>query len=396
MEVSKDYNDILTKLYKLKPCTDDEIYEICKDIKNKLIETNMFTPSNILKILSTASLYNNRSMKSYWAIFKKIYEDYRPDQIISSSSLFNYLIYKEYGLNIDQNCKNPKEKFELYNSSLDFLEKNTIYKAIMNDDKELFISLTEREGFDSNQMLQNDLYPYSKAGYSYLELCSYYGSVNCFKFLRTKYNSEITQTCHQFSFLGGNPDIMSECLKCIKPDVESMMYAIISHNIDFVTFLKNEYNIEIELLYCYHYNNYQAFFVYLDQTNEVNNIIFLSPRFFVPSLWEYFISHGVDINEKDSECRTTLHRMVTHNRKQIAEFLILHGADINAKDNKGRTALHLSALSNRKQIAELLVSHGADISIKDNEGKTALQYSLEKNNKEIADLLKSHGSNFKS
>ncbi|KAI5550271.1 protein ubiquitination, partial [Trichomonas vaginalis G3] len=52
---------------------------------------------------------------------------------------------------------------------------------------------------------------------------------------------------------------MSECLKYQKPNEKCMEYAIISHNIDFVTFLMNEYNMEIDLDYCGWYNNLESF-----------------------------------------------------------------------------------------------------------------------------------------
>ena len=41
--------------------------------------------------------------------------------------------------------------------------------------------------------------------------------------------------------LGEKLEIMSECLKYQNPNEKCMEYAIISHNIDFVTFLMNEY-----------------------------------------------------------------------------------------------------------------------------------------------------------
>ncbi|EAY01923.1 hypothetical protein TVAG_068900 [Trichomonas vaginalis G3] len=117
----------------------------------------------------------------------------------------------------------------------------------MYDDKEKFIYFTESNGFFKDQAFESDLYPCSGLGYSLLDLCCYHGAVGCFKLLRTKFNSEITQQCLELSFLGGNQEIMSECLKYQTPDEKCMEYAIISHNIDFVTFLMNEYNIQIRL-----------------------------------------------------------------------------------------------------------------------------------------------------
>ena len=97
-------------------------------------------------------------------------------------------------------------------------------------------------------MLNNSNYPHcDQSGYSLLELCCYHGAVGCFKYLLTEYGLNITQTCLQFSFLSGKPDIMSKCLQTINPDNECMRYAIISHNIDFVTFLMDEYKLEIDI-----------------------------------------------------------------------------------------------------------------------------------------------------
>ncbi|EAX93662.1 hypothetical protein TVAG_091970 [Trichomonas vaginalis G3] len=78
---------------------------------------------------------------------------------------------------------------------------------------------------------------------------------------------------------------MSECLKHQKPDEECMKYAIISHNIDFVTFLMNEYNSEIDLYYCGLYHNLESFLIYFDQTNDVNKCFINSTSF---NIWNHF------------------------------------------------------------------------------------------------------------
>ncbi|EAX96681.1 hypothetical protein TVAG_489640 [Trichomonas vaginalis G3] len=132
--------------------------------------------------------------------------------------------------------------------NFDIHTENTIYRAIMHNDLEKFILFTERGEFDKDQKLESHLYPPFHRPFSLLELCCYHGAADCFKLLRTKFSSEITLTCLQFSFLGGNPEIMSECLKYQTPDYKCMEYAIVSHNIDFVTFLMNEYNIAIYLI----------------------------------------------------------------------------------------------------------------------------------------------------
>ena len=112
---------------------------------------------------------------------------------------------------------------------------------------------------NENQRLHSDLYPHLYEGYLLLELCCFLGPVDCFKFLRTKFNSKITDTCPKLSFLGGNQEIMNECLKCQQPNNNSMFYVVISHNIDFVTFLMNQYKLEIDLYSGSRFSNFESF-----------------------------------------------------------------------------------------------------------------------------------------
>ncbi|EAY07143.1 hypothetical protein TVAG_343070 [Trichomonas vaginalis G3] len=151
--------------------------------------------------------------------------------------------------------------------------------------------------FDVNQCLSTYLFNLDKL--SLLELCSYLGSVNCFKFLRTKFNSDITHHCLGLSFIGGNPDIISECLKKQKPNYRCMKYAIMSHNIDFVTYLIDVHNIKIDVRDCEYFNNLQVFFVYLDRTNDFTKCIIYSPAFNIPSVCEYFLSNSEHINDEE-------------------------------------------------------------------------------------------------
>ncbi|EAY13509.1 ankyrin repeat protein, putative [Trichomonas vaginalis G3] len=262
----------------------------------------------------------------------------------------------------------------------------------MDDDKISLIFFTEGEEFDKNQKLKSNLYPYSRGGFSLLELCCYHGSVDCFKLLRTKFQSEITPDCLRFSFLSGNKDIMNECLKVQKPDYYCMEYAIISHNIDFVTFLMNEHNIEIDLEMCSQYKNLQSFLVYLDQTNDINTCFVYSRHFHLSSLFEYFISNGADINAKDEVGCTPLHLVASENNIEMAEILISNGADINAKDGVEATPLHYAASNNSKETAEILISSGADINAKDESGCTPLHNAIRFIGKDTAEILISNGA----
>lgn len=85
---------------------------------------------------------------------------------------------------------------------------------------------------------------------------------------------------------------------------------------------------------------------------------------------------------------------------EIGKFLIEKGADINAKENNGETALHRSAFhgnwylkrkkckqnknidliwnSGSASAAQLLLENGANVGIKDKYGQTALGYLLKR------------------
>ncbi|EAY17208.1 hypothetical protein TVAG_291600 [Trichomonas vaginalis G3] len=366
--ICKYYIDSYLALYQLKTEKEEEIKSIYKMIKTELIDSKKYLPTNAIKDILDIIPYNNRYTKSYLYLAKLISDDYHITEVSSVATISNFLFYKEYGIKLDKSAN-----FEKVNSkNLDIYTENTIYRAIMYNDKERFITFTESDEFDIDQRLKSNLYPDSYKGYSFLELCCYHGSVDCFKFLRTKFKSEITETCLEFSFLGGNTEIMSECLKYQKPDLWCMKYAIISHNIDFVTFLMNEYNIEIYLEYCGIYNNLESFLVYFDQINDIykslseyyiNKCFVYSAIFDVPSFLEYLLSHGTNINVKDKDGKTALHVASCYNRKETAEVLISHGANINEKTDNGITALYIAAEKIVKKLRNFLF-HMVQISMK--------------------------------
>ncbi|EAX97563.1 ankyrin repeat protein, putative [Trichomonas vaginalis G3] len=387
--IYKYYIDSYHALYQLKSETEEELKSIYKMIKTELIDSKKFLPANVIKDILNIIPYNNRYVMSYLFLGKLIYDEYRVEELNNDEIFSISLFHKEYGIKLDKSAD-----FEEYNSeNLGIHTGNTIYRAIMNNDLEKFIQFTERDEFDKGQILENYLYPISKNGYSLLELCCYHGAVDCFKLLRTKFSSKITQKCLKFSFLGGNKEIMSECLKYQKPEEKCNKYAIISHNIDFVTFLMNEYNIEIDLEYCGLYNNLESFLVYFDQTNDINKCFIYCSLFNIPSLLEYFLSLGANINGKDEVGRTALHIAARKNSQEAAEFLISHGANVNGKDDEGKTALHTAALENSTETAEILISHGANINEKNEGGRTALHIAALMNHRRIAEVLISHGAN---
>ncbi|EAY13589.1 hypothetical protein TVAG_389860 [Trichomonas vaginalis G3] len=290
----KYYIDSYNAIYRLKTEKEDEINSIYEMIKTELIDSKRHYVQSIIKGVLNVIPYNNRYTKSYLKLAKLIYDNNEVKEVNNIKSISNFLFYKEYDILLDKT--DDFKEIEL--NYRDIHSENSIYRAIMTNDLGKFIYFTEREEFDEDQKLKSHLYPFSKKGYSLLELCCYHGAVDCFKLLRSKFEPKITDLCLQLSFLGGNQEIMSECLKYRKPNCKCMEYAkpydkcmeyaIISHNIDFVTFLMNEYKIENNLLLCGKYDNLESFLVYFDQTNDFNECFIHSTMFNIPSFSEYF------------------------------------------------------------------------------------------------------------
>ena len=63
-----------------------------------------------------------------------------------------------------------------------------------------------------------------------IEACCYFGSVNIFFFLISNYDIKITKQCYQYSFIGGNIDIINKCKKNNEIDEKCLNYIISSHN----------------------------------------------------------------------------------------------------------------------------------------------------------------------
>ncbi|EAY13460.1 hypothetical protein TVAG_206280 [Trichomonas vaginalis G3] len=425
--ICKDYIDLYNSLYQLKTKNEDELNSIFEKIKVVLIDSKQRHPENIIEDIFNIIPYNNRYTKSYLKLAKLISDEYNVERVNNLPDILTFLFHNEYDVQLcdykDFEKNNEDTEFIsniLISENPDIHTTNSIYKLIMDNDLKNFILFTERKEFNKNQKLECKLYPDYFRDYTLLELCCYYGSVDCFKFLRTEFHSEITQKCLYFSFLGGNPEIMSECLKYQKSNQYEycMTYAIISHNIDFVTFLMNEFSLKIDLVNCIRFNNLEAFLVYFDQTNDFNRCLDASMKFKITSLCIFFshcanvdpvlhiatrnhdkelvellLSHGVNLNEKDKDGDTALNIAACNGYKDIAELLLSHGANIHEKDKYGNMALHIATYHKDKEIVELLLSHGANINEKDICGETALHIALDRYDKEIIELLLSYGAN---
>ncbi|EAX89791.1 hypothetical protein TVAG_366950 [Trichomonas vaginalis G3] len=269
--------------------------------------------------------------------------------------------------------------------------------------------------------------------FSVIEAAAYFGSVNIFKFLRSEFQFKITHKCPEMSIIGGNTDIINECIKLDHFIWSKIRTAAICHNNEFLDYMLNQekfnpsninsylikdtiisHNLKlllqmhkcdaatvipwctaIPLAYTYlkkeeldfsnvDYDDKCNLFRYAVAYNQIDNC-----KFLLNSVED---KQSI-LSSKDNTKQTALHIAAQNNYKEMVEFLISQGIEINAIDNFGKTPLHQAAYFNFKEIVNILVLHGAEINRRNNEMKTPLQKAAENNSIGALEVLLSHGAN---
>lgn len=102
------------------------------------------------------------------------------------------------------------------------------------------------------------------------------------------------------------------------------------------------------------------------------------------------IRHGFELDDRDRDGRTLLHRAAQWRRVALVEYLIECGIEINAKDKGAATALHLTG---SPDIVRALLRVGAEVDVLDQDGCTPLLRAVEFCRSHIVHLLLGAGAN---
>ncbi len=93
---------------------------------------------------------------------------------------------------------------------------------------------------------------------------------------------------------------------------------------------------------------------------------------------EYFLSKGVDVNQKDKEGNTPFMIAAASNQNpDIIGLLLPKVKNINEKNNAGATALALAVRGNSAQVVQAILNAGADVNTVDNSGNNLVSYLFE-------------------
>ena len=135
----KYYIDSYLALYQPKTEKEEELKSIYKMIKTELIDSKKYLPENVIIDILDIIPHNNRYTKSYLFLAKLISDEYHVKEVNTVIHISNFLFYKEYGIKLDKYDNFEKDNFK----NLDIHTENTIYRAIMYNDLERFITFTQ-------------------------------------------------------------------------------------------------------------------------------------------------------------------------------------------------------------------------------------------------------------
>ncbi|EAX87695.1 hypothetical protein TVAG_367070 [Trichomonas vaginalis G3] len=230
LEKYRDFIETYEKLYQMK--ADESIEVIFNCINLVLINKYKIPPRQIIFSIIRAIHYNYRCMEQYVIILNKIVSKY---SLICKYLLNDIIENKDLGKIMIQNPKKVVQSNQFYFDENSFSKENEIDYIIMHDQIDKF-----RE-YSVEKTLNDVLIKiHTNSSVSLIEACCYYGSVNIFYFLISNTKSKITKDCLHYSIIGGNTDIINECLKNNKIAEYYLNEIVSCHNNKLLEYIFND------------------------------------------------------------------------------------------------------------------------------------------------------------
>ena len=99
-----------------------------------------------------------------------------------------------------------------------------------------------------------------------------------------------------------------------------------------------------------------------------------------------------DLNARNADGYTPLHRAVETDMKRLTRALIARGADVRARSKNGETALHLAALHPEPDFTDMLLGAGADAQARNADGESPLFWAVLSGHIVVAQRLLARGA----
>src|SRR5512135_911473 len=116
-----------------------------------------------------------------------------------------------------------------------------------------------------------------------------------------------------------------------------------------------------------------------------------------PLVAEGIVARGkLDLNARNKERETPLHRAIEKGYKELAAMLVKAGARLNALNQTGETPLHYAALYSDTYFVDLLLNAKANPKARNDDGESALQWAVMTGNPQTAKHLLLGGADLKA
>lgn len=397
------YIDVIEQIFSLQTSETKELENILIAIRSVLIEKYHETPDTVAYIIIKAINTSRKHYDQYLEILKHLFKEYHSffDNMFHHKNVYlrEELALMEFFEN-KQNFQVEIQETIISNDNIDSLKEFTI----------------------AHQLPKINCFNVMNIDVNYLDLCAYYGSVNCFMFLKDNFEFGITNKTLQLSFIGKNIDIINTCINsCHKDELNNVMnFIVASHNFDFIKKAIEIYNLKIPISASYEYFNYRSL-LYLLEMNDENqcdmifstiknkNNLFLKLLMEIgydPNLTMINYGHSLlyyavlskniesvkilfDYGAIYPQNEELIFDTVNKDMIEITELLLKNGADPNSLNVMQETPLLDYTKSNHEntKMIELLLKYNVDINAKSLNGKTALHNAAYNCNKDICKLL---------